>query len=150
MLGRKPVLLGMGLLLLDGAASAQPGRGRDGGGWGPQGAYQRLYDPKTVETVRGSVLAVDTFSVAPGGRTGVHLRLLSGKDTVPVHLGPQWFLDNQEMHVAQGDTVQVKGSKVDFGGKPAMIAAEVRKGDEVLTLRDAKGYPAWSGWRRRK
>jgi hypothetical protein len=36
-----------------------------------------------------------------------------------------------------------------FEGKPAIIAAEVKKDDEVLTLRDASGFPAWSGWRRR-
>jgi hypothetical protein len=32
-------------------------------------------------------------------------------------------------------------------GKPALIAAEVKKGDEVMKLRDANGVPAWSGGR---
>lgn len=34
-------------------------------------------------------------------------------------------------------------------GKPALVAAEVKKGGEVLVLRDANGFPAWGGWRRR-
>ena len=29
------------------------------------------------------------------------------------------------------------------------IAGEVKKGDEILELRDDNGFPAWSGWRRR-
>jgi hypothetical protein len=45
--------------------------------------------------------------------------------------------------------VEVKGSRVTFEGKPAIIAAEVKKGDEVLKLRDENGFPMWSGWRRR-
>jgi hypothetical protein len=45
--------------------------------------------------------------------------------------------------------IEVKGSRVTFEGKPALIAAEVRKGDEVLKLRDEAGMPLWSGWRRK-
>lgn len=37
-----------------------------------------------------------------------------------------------------------QGSRVTFQGKPAVIAAEVKKGDEVLKLRDETGLPAWS------
>lgn len=29
-----------------------------------------------------------------------------------------------------------------------VIAAEVKKSDNVLVLRDYAGIPAWSGWRR--
>jgi len=43
----------------------------------------------------------------------------------------------------------VKGSRFTLGGKPAIIAAEVKKGDEVLKLRDDAGFPMWIGWRRR-
>jgi hypothetical protein len=46
------------------------------------------------------------------------------------------------------DTVEVKGSRVTVQGQPALIAAEVKKGDEVLKLRDEAGIPMWAGWRR--
>ena len=42
----------------------------------------------------------------------------------------------------------MKGARVVVDGKPALIAAEVKKGDALLKLRDAGGVPAWSGWRR--
>ncbi|MEJ2365960.1 MAG: DNA-binding protein, partial [Deltaproteobacteria bacterium] len=58
-------------------------------------------------------------------------------------------IENQEVKIAPGDEIEVKGSRVTFDGKPAIIAAEVKKGNEVLVLRDASGFPLWSGWRRR-
>jgi hypothetical protein len=39
------------------------------------------------------------------------------------------------------------GSRITYEGKPAIIAAEVKKGDEVLRLRDEKGIPVWAGRR---
>jgi hypothetical protein len=45
--------------------------------------------------------------------------------------------------------VEVTGSRVTFRNKSAIIAAEVKKGDEVLRLRDSNGIPVWAGWRRR-
>jgi hypothetical protein len=66
-----------------------------------------------------------------------------------VHLGPAWYIENQDMSVKTGDKVEVKGSKVEIGGKPVIIGAEVKKGEDTLILRDESGVPLWSGWRRR-
>jgi hypothetical protein len=41
----------------------------------------------------------------------------------------------------------VKGSRIIYNGKAAIIAAEVKKGDALLKLRDENGIPAWAGWR---
>ncbi len=130
-------------------ASGQPGGGRAEAGWSTRSAYHSLFNPRTVETFRGTILAIDTFSFAGGGRPGIHLRMLRRQDTVAVHLGPLWYLENQETAFSVRDTVGVKGSRITFDGKPAVIAMEVRKGDSTLVLRDAKGYPVWSGWRGR-
>jgi len=35
-----------------------------------------------------------------------------------------------------------------FAGKPAIIAGEIKKGGNVLVLRDDNGVPVWAGWRR--
>jgi hypothetical protein len=50
--------------------------------------------------------------------------------------------------IVAGDKIEVKGSRITYQGKPAIIAAEIHKGDEVLMLRDANGIPMWAGWRR--
>jgi hypothetical protein len=117
-------------------------------GWGPASPYGRMYNPKTVETVSGEVTSVETFSPSKGGPCGVHLMVKTEKGTTSVHLGPQWYMENQEIKIAAKDKIEVKGSKVTFEGKPALLAAEVRKGEYVLKLRDEKGFPMWSGWRR--
>ncbi|MCI0589111.1 MAG: DNA-binding protein [Planctomycetes bacterium] len=136
---------------------AQQGRGPRGGGWGPGGPYGRLYDPKTVETVEGEVVSVDKVAPMKGMGNDIHLRLKlekeegkkEGEEAIAVHLGPDWYIENQETEVQAKDRIEVKGSRITFEGKPAIIAAEVRKGDEVLELRDEDGYPVWAGWRRR-
>ncbi len=64
-------------------------------------------------------------------------------------MGPGWFIENQDIKIEPKDKVEVKGSRITFEGTPAIIAAEVKKGDDILILRDENGFPAWSGWRRR-
>jgi hypothetical protein len=123
-------------------------RWQGSGGWGPGGAYMKLYDLKTVESISGEVVKVDVVPMR-GMAGGVHLTLKTGKETIPVHLGPSWYLERQDLKLAPKDTVEIKGSRVTFDGKPAVIAAEVKKGDETLVLRDEAGLPAWSAMRRR-
>jgi len=129
-------------------APAEP-RWRGSGGWGAGGSYSRIYDAKTIETVAGEVVSVCRFTPSRAMGYGIHLVLKSDKETVSVHLGPAWFVENQDTKIEPKDKIEVKGSRVAFEGKPALIAAEVRKGDEVLKLRDETGIPLWSGWRRR-
>jgi hypothetical protein len=80
---------------------------------------------------------------------GVHVTLKSSGDTTQVHLGPAWFIEYQDMKIARNDSLEVTGSRVTWGGRAVIIAAEVRRGEDVLMLRDALGGPVWSGWRRR-
>lgn len=138
----------LALVLAATAAWAQPGMGPGGGqgrGWGAGDAYSRMYNPKTVETLGGEVVSVDKFT--PGRRMsyGVHFSLKTAKETIPVHLGPSWYLEKQGMTFAQGDKVEVTGSRITYEGKPTIVAAEVKKGGQVLKLRDATGVPAWAG-----
>ncbi len=131
-------------------AWAQGGmRWRGSGGWGPGGPYGRMYDTKAVETVKGEVVAVGPVMPMKGMGGGIHVSLKTEKETLSVHLGPSWFIENQDFKIEPKDTLEVKGSRVTMGGKPALIAAEVKKGDETLTLRDDNGVPVWSATRRR-
>ena len=139
------------LFVTVGFAQGGPGKGlrwSGSGGWGPGSPYQRLYDPSTVETVTGTVQSVDRIAPTRGMSYGVHILLKTEKETIPVHLGPAWYIERLDTKLEKGDKVEVKGSKITFNGKPAIIAAEVKKGDSVLILRDSSGVPAWAGWRR--
>lgn len=45
------------------------------------------------------------------------------------------------------DQVEVRGSRINFGGKEQLLAASVKKGDAKLILRDENHQPVWCGWR---
>jgi hypothetical protein len=107
-----------------------------------------MFDPKTVETVTGEVVKVDRITPMRGMSSGVHLVVKTDKGDVSVHLGPQWYLENQDVKIEPKDKVEIKGSRVTLQGQATLIAAEVKKGDEVLKLRDDAGVPMWAGWRR--
>jgi hypothetical protein len=139
----------MGLLTAS-TVTAQHHMGRGSGGWGMGSPYQRLYNPKTLAILTGEVVAIDSVMPMGGMSGGVHLKVrTSSNEVMSVHLGPAWYLENQEVTLQIKDKIQIKGSKITFDGKPALIAAEVKKGNQTLTLRDASGFPVWSGWRRR-
>ena len=121
---------------------------RGSGGWGMGNAYQRMYQPDTVETLTGEVVAVEKMTPMKGMGAGIHLRLKTDKETISVHLGPSWYIERLDTRIEKGDKIEVKGSRVTVAEKPAIIAAEVKKGDSVLRLRDDSGIPVWSGWRR--
>ena len=108
-----------------------------------------MYDPKTVETIRGEVVRVDTMAFGKGMSYGIHLVVKTDKETIPVHLGPGWYIQNQDVPINPKDDILVKGSRISCDSKPALVAAEVQKGNEILKLRDDNGFPAWSGWRQR-
>jgi hypothetical protein len=77
----------------------------------------------------------------------VHLVLKTHRETIPVHLGPASYVEQQTPRIEAKDSVEVTGSRVTLEGKPAIIAARVKKGDQVLKLRDEDGRPAWAGRR---
>jgi hypothetical protein len=107
-----------------------------------------MYNPATVETLSGTVESVDKVTPMKGMHSGIHLALKTDKGIVDVHLGPEWYIERLDTKIQKGDEIEVKGSRVTIAGKSAIIAAEVKKGDNVLVLRDTNGIPAWAGWRR--
>jgi len=112
-----------------------------------RGGGGRLYDPKTVDTVSGEV--GDIGIKARGKLYGLHAVLKTEKGEIEVHLGPAWYHDEQRLKIEPGDKIEVRGSRITFEGKPTIVAAEVKKGEQVVKLRNDDGTPAWRrrGWR---
>lgn len=138
------------LFVTESAFSSQRGRmSRESRSWSMGAPYGKMYSSKTVETIGGEVVSVENFTPMKGMSSGFYLTLKTEKETIPVHLGPGSYIENQEVKFEPKDKVEVKGSRITFDGKPAIIAAEVKKGDEVLELRDEEGVPAWGGRGRR-
>jgi len=102
----------------------------------------RLYNPQTVEVLNGQVVKVE--KVTPkrkGAQEFKGFMLQTEKENILVFLGPSRFIDKMPYQPAVGDPVSVKGSRVTFRGRPLIIAAEVRKGAQVMQLRDDAGRP---------
>jgi hypothetical protein len=143
------VLFIAGLVITTAAIAQSRMHWKGSGGWGSGGLYARMYDTKTVETVSGEVADIESFTPVKGMGAGVHLLLRTDKEMISVHLGPAWFIENQDLKIEKKDRIVVRGSRITFQKKPAIIAAEVTKGNETLMLRDDAGVPVWNGWRRR-
>ena len=128
------------ILLLAGVSWGQTGP-REGKGDESVGQY----NPRTVVTVSGVVVSKTQPSVQQGLPYLVYLTLETEAGQIAVFLGPNLYVDQLPVTIKALDRIQVTGSKVMWGGKTVILAAEVKKGDQVLKLRDRNGVPAWSG-----
>lgn len=135
-------------LLTASLALAGPGKwgGRGSGGWGMGTPYQGMYNPASVETISGEVIGLEQTIPMKRMNQGLALLVKTEKETVTVHLGPNWYMERLDARIDKGDQVEVKGVRANLAGKPIVLATEVKKGDKTLVLRDAAGVPIWAGW----
>ena len=121
----------MGYFLAPGLG--KPGQKERGGG------RTAVYDTATETSVSG------TLAQPPArGRMGLHLSVEeTGGARMDVRLAPQKFLAAQGVSLAQGDELEVTGSKVTMEGAPVLIAREVTKQGKTVALRDRTGKPLW-------
>ncbi len=127
-------------------AQNRPNRGMVN--WSNDTPYVRMYNPQTEQTVTVVVQKVELFTPRTGMALGIHLTANLNDKLLDVHLGPAWFIKNQELEIKEGDRLEITGSLISFKGSDALVAKSVTLGDDTLTLRDNTGRPVWSGWRR--
>jgi hypothetical protein len=106
----------------------------------PGNNSSRVYDVTTVVTISGEIKSIDQTTGQNGG--GVHFTLKTSDGTFDIHLGPQWYIDEQSIKLNVNDNVSVTGSKVSSS---IIVAKEVVKNNEKLLLRNENGIPLWSG-----
>ena len=113
-----------------------------------------VYNPSTEITVKGTIEQVKTAFLPGGGASAqareessgpTYLNLKTDSGTLAVFVGPSWFLESKGFKFAKGDQIEVTGSKLQ--DKDVIVAREVKKGDQILVVRNAQGIPAWSGGR---
>jgi hypothetical protein len=118
---------------LPGMGTPVPGRG------------DHRYNPQAVETLVGKVVAIKRMTPKRAGRPAqVVMGLQTDKGLIKVLLGPADYIDQQPVKLASGDQVEVKGIQVQRPKMTVFVAGAVKKGDQVLQLRDgATGRPLW-------
>lgn len=107
------------------------------------GRMTRNYNSATVESIKGTVLTV-IKRTGNRGEKGIHLTVKTSKETIDVHLGPDWFV-SKKIALAKGDKVEIEGSRITYSSKEVIIAKKIKKGNSVVILRNDYGTPVWSG-----
>lgn len=102
-----------------------------------------MYDPSRVETVQGTITEIQAGNRGNRMSEGVHLLMKTNTETLELHLGPRWYLEQQNFQIQPNETLEVTGMRVNLGGQQTLIVGEIKKGNQTLQLRDEKGYPRW-------
>lgn len=132
------------LLMVISVAEAQPGRNQQ------SQRYFRNFDTNTVETVEGNIVEITKEQGRRAGMAGIHLLLEADTSTVAVHLGPAWYIEQQDSTLERGEHVSITGSRIMFEGKETIIASVIQRDGAEFVLRDEQGIPRWNAWRGRK
>ena len=122
-------------------------------GWkGESEAYrvpcQRMYNANSMVSIEGNVEMIEhatpIWGPVKGQSYAIHLLVRTDKGLQAVHVGPGWYFDRHKISYAQDDHIKVNGSAVVFEGEDLIIAKEITRGTEVLTIRDDTGCPMWA------
>ena len=119
------------------------------GGWHHYSPYGQLYFQGKEITLEGEILRIGPVTPMPQMMQGIELQLKTEKGQTAIHLGPSWYIEQQDLTLKIGDKVKVSGRSIGAGTETIVLAAQVQKGAEILTLRDKEGFPYWAGMRMR-
>lgn len=100
------------------------------------------YDASTETKVKG---VIQELKLVPpsGGKPIVYLAMKGSPDPFQVFLCPKKFLDDMGIAFKADDEIEITGSKIKQDGGDLILAREVLKSGETLTLRFKDGKPAW-------
>ncbi|HMK29898.1 MAG TPA: hypothetical protein VK473_09470 [Terriglobales bacterium] len=106
-------------------------------------AAKPKYDPAT-EVHFAKATVVDIKLIPENGKSDQHLIVKVGEQTYEVCLCPKSFVDTLGLDFKTGDQLEITGSKVKTDSGEVILAREIVKGNNTLTLRDKKGEPVWT------
>jgi len=109
----------------------------------PPAQHNYAYDQASQQTLDGLVVETKDYSCPVSGTVGSHITVKGDISSIEVHLAPASFMKQYEIMIRKGDRVTVVGSKINFEGKPALIARSVTVGRETYNFRSPKGIPLW-------
>lgn len=114
-----------------------------GGGWGKNCQYCTQYDVKNLQEYKGEIVKIDQFVPTKGMGNGYEITISIGTGEQTVHVGPIWYVQDQELQLQVGDLVEVTGCEINFNGKMVIMAGEIERNEMKMVLRNAQGQPMW-------
>lgn len=111
--------------------------------WKADSDYNKKFDASKVTTIEGTVQSVGSFHIGDSA-PGLRIRVQTEKqDVLLVHAGPCAFAKSKNFNLASGDKISVTGSQIEHNGRTILMASEIKKGNDTLTLRDSSGKVQW-------
>ena len=100
------------------------------------------YDSHAEYVVKGTVSSVKTHQSVEGYED-THVIVNTSVGEMEVHVGPTAYLAKHGFQMQVGDPIVVTCSKVNYEGKAVLVAREIQRGKQTLTLRNTSGQPVW-------
>ena len=116
-------------------------------GWGIDDPYNKLYDVREFEKVRGYVVRVKEVVPMPGMSPATALEVREGAYVWEVHLCPTWYRKPSEIRLKKNERIKLKGVWAEINGKDIFMASKVKKDPdtEIIKVRLTKdGTPFWT------
>lgn len=99
-----------------------------------------FYNVKLEQKITGAVVATQDVSRGKS-LPGEHLTILTRAGKLDVQLGPARAQSAQELGLRDGDQIEVTGCVISYEGRLVVLARQVKRGNQVMTLRTKRGYP---------
>ena len=116
-------------------------------GWGIDDPYNKLYDVREFEKVRGYVVRVKEVVPMPGMSPATALEVREGAYVWEVHLCPTWYRKPSEIRLKKNERIKLKGVWAEINGKDVFMASKIKKdpNTEIIKVRLTKdGTPFWT------
>lgn len=128
------------------AAARKDAAATDGDASGvPAAPLADTYDPKKVETVKGTIVTIGSVRVGDSKEECVRLRIRAdnGREVI-VYAAPVTHQDQQALDLRTGKTVEVTGSPAVNGNQTVLVAGSIAADGKSAKLRDDQGRVTWT------
>jgi len=71
------------------------------------------------------------------------ITLTTASERLEVRLGPKSYFEEHDFSLSRGDMVEITGIPFREAGKMVVLANEIRRGGDTLSLRGKFGRPVW-------
>lgn len=133
-------------VLFLGVSAAVAGESKKYQGWEIDSEYNKLYNYKERDKIKGKVIKFKKITPLPGMAPGTAFIFKEGDEEMLVHLCPWDFTNPKETGIRKGIKTTLKGAWALIGDQDVFIAAKVTQGEHfVFKVRLTKdGTPFWT------
>jgi hypothetical protein len=101
------------------------------------------YDVSAETKIKGVIDEVKDRQCPISGTMGAHLMIKAEGKVYEVHIAPTKMVKSYDVVFQKGDEVEIKGMKTTFQGVDAILAREIKRGNDDFVFRDPQGKPIW-------